>query len=375
MLKLLVLFFASIIFSVFFVFASYSPAAHAQGQASSLDGLKVFSAVDLVGDIGFENPTKDTGRLRVRGFELATFGPVDPLFDALVSIAGHDEGGMTELELHEAYVSSSQLLSPLNSGLLIKLGQFFLGVGRLNRFHSHEWPFTSAPKSHARFFAEEAAIDTGIELEKTLDLGSEEWSMDVTTGLTNGWNYGHSHTGGRRPLSGTHYIRTAFFRDYQDGRGLMLGLNYLGRTDADSVQTRLAGVDVVFKSRLGKVLRSSFQMEAYHRIQSSKYLAHTEEAGGYFNYERSVSETGEWSLGARVDAFTNLSLTFAAGEARPNLDYAVLPYLTYRATEFSTLRGSYFYGVETRQGDEARVEQRVDLQLVVLFGAHPAHDF
>lgn len=347
----------------------------AQAQPTALDGLKVFSGVDLVGDAGLENASMDTGRLRVRSFELATFGPVDPLFDAVLSIAGHDEGGTTEIELHEAFVTSSQLLSPLAQGLRIKLGQFFLGVGRLNRFHSHEWPFTSPPKAHAQFFADEAVIDSGAELEKTIDLGSEIWSMDVTLGLTNGWNYGHSHTSGRRPLAGTHYLRTSFFHDYQDGRGLMLGLNYLGRTDADSVQTRLSGIDLVFKSRVGKVLKSSFQMEAYHRIQSSKYVAHTEEVGGYFNYEHALNDSGEWSLGTRLDAFTNLSLTFGTGDARPNFDYAAVPYLTYRATEFSTLRGSYFYGVETRQGDEARVEQRVELQLVVLFGAHPSHDF
>lgn len=349
--------------------------AVAQSLSSSIDGLKVFSAVDLVADAGLENPAVDTGRLRVRGFELATFGPVDPLYDALVSLAGHDESGTIEIELHEAYVSSSRLLAPLAEGLRLKLGQFFLGVGRLNRFHSHEWPFTSPPKVQVQFFAEEAATDTGAELEKTIGLGSDKWSMDITLGVTNGWNYGHSHTGGRRPLAGTHYVRTAFFHDFQDGKGLMLGLNYLGRTDADSIQTRLSGIDLVFKSRVGKVLKSSLQFEGYHRIQSSKYISHTEEVGGYLNYERALNETGEWSMGTRLDAFSNLSLTFGTGDSRPNFDYAAVPYVTYRATEFSTLRGSYFYGVETRQGDDARVEQRVELQLVVLFGAHPSHDF
>lgn len=339
------------------------------------DGLSIFSAIDLVGDAGLENPKADTGRFRVRSFELAAFGPVDPLFEGMLNIAGHDEAGQTEIELHEAFISSSQLLSPISPGLRVKLGQFFLGVGRLNRYHSHDWPFTSPPKSHEQFFSDEAVIDTGAELSKTVDLGSDNWSLDLTFGLTNGWNYGHSHTSGRRPLAGTHYIRAAFFHDHQDGRGLMLGLNYLGRTDADSVQNQLSGFDLVFKNRVGKVLKSNLQAEIYHRLQSSKYFPYSEEIGGYLNYERSISDTGEWSMGMRFDGFSSLSLTFGTGDRRPNFDYAAVPYVTYRPTEFSTLRGTYFYGVETKQGDEARVEQRVELQLVVLFGAHPAHDF
>ncbi len=350
---------------------AYCPA---QAQIPT-DGLKVFSAIDLVGEAGFENAQADTGRLKVRDFELATSAPIDPTFEAMLNLAGHDEGGSTEIELHEAYITSSHLLSSLSSGLRIKLGQFFLGIGRLNRYHSHDWPFTSPPKSHVQFFAEEAVIDKGVELAQTIDLGLENWSLDLTLGLTNGWNYGHSHTTGRRPLAGTHYVRAAFFRDLLNGRGLMLGLNFLGRTDADSVQTQLSGLDLVYKNRVGKILVSNFQMEIYHRLQSSKYLTSTEEFGGYFNYENTMDESGEWSIGSRFDFFTDLSLTFVNQDRRPNFDYAAVPYVSYRTSEFSTIRCSYFYGVETRQGDQARFEQRLEIQLIALFGAHPSHEF
>ncbi|MDZ4084867.1 MAG: hypothetical protein U1E10_18130 [Bdellovibrionales bacterium] len=353
-------------------------------QASDLGGLKVFSAVDLVGDLGLENAPADSSRLKVRSFELATFGPVDPLFDATVNVAGHDEAGTIELELHEAYISSDVVLSKLLAGTRFKAGRYLLGIGRLNQFHSHEWPFTSAPKSHQQFFDEEAAIDTGLEVGHLFTPGSNDsdsiqsqgsWVYDIVLGVTNGWTYGHTHTGGRRPLAATHYLRPTLFRDLDDNAGIMIGLNYLGRTDADSVKTQLTGFDVTFKKREGKTLRRFLQSEWYHRIQTSSYLPLSEEVGGYVFYGQTVDEAGELSVGLRLDAFSNLSLRFLNGETKSNLDYAVVPNLSYRASEFSTFRITYGYAVDTRQGEDPRVEQKVELQLIALFGAHPAHDF
>lgn len=347
---------------------------------SELGGLKVFSAVDLVGDVGLENAPADSSRLRVRSFELATFGPVDPLFDAMVNIAGHDEAGTIELELHEAYISSDVVFSRFLAGTRFKAGRYLIGVGRINQFHSHEWPFTSAPKSHQQFFADEAAIDTGLEIGHLFSTSadgesSNNWVYDLVMGVTNGWTYGHTHTGGRRPLAATHYLRPTLFRDLNDNAGIMIGLNYLGRTDADSVRTQLTGFDVTFKRREGKTLRRFVQSEWYHRLQTSSYLPLSEDVGGYIYYSQAVDEAGEISVGFRIDAFSNLSLRFLNGETKSNLDYALVPNLSYRATEFSTFRISYGYAVDTRQGEDPRVEQKVELQLIALFGAHPAHDF
>ena len=350
--------------------------------SQDLGGLQVFSAVDLVGDLGLENAPSDSSRLKVRGFELATFGPVDPLFDAVVNIAGHDEAGAIELEVHEAFIKSDVVLSGFLPGTRFKAGRYLIGVGRLNQFHSHDWPFTSPPKSHQQFFAEEAAIDTGLEIGHLFspsadDSGSDSggWVFDLVAGITNGWTYGHTHTGGRRPLAATHYVRPTLYRDLADSAGVMIGLNYLGRTDADSVKTQLTGVDVTFKKREGKVLRRLIQSEWYHRLQTSSYLPLSEDIGGYLFYSQSIDDSGELSVGMRLDAYSNLSLRFLNGDTKSNLDYALVPNISYRASEFSTFRFTYGYAVDTRQGEDPRVEQKIELQLIALFGAHPAHDF
>jgi hypothetical protein len=368
--------------SLLVIFLAPIPQSKAAPNSPDLGGLKVFSAVDLVGDLGFENAPADSSRLRVRGFELATFGPVDPLFDAAVNIAGHDEAGTIELELHEAYIASDVVLSKFLAGTRFKAGRYLLGIGRLNQFHSHEWPFTSPPKSHQQFFAEEAAIDTGLEIGHLFSPSAEDsgndssgWVYDLVAGVTNGWTYGHTHTGGRRPLAATHYLRPTVYRDLTDGAGIMIGLNYLGRTDADSVKTQLAGVDLTYKKREGKSLRRLIQTEWYHRLQTSSYLPLSEDVGGYFFYSQSVDDLGELSVGVRIDAFSSLSLRFLNGDTKSNLDYAVVPTFSYRVSEFSTFRLTYGYAVDTRQGEDPRVEQKIELQLLAIFGAHPAHDF
>ena len=338
-----------------------------QAKSADLGGLQLFSAVDLVGEFGIENPPNDSGRIRVRSFEIAAFAPVDTLFDALVNVAGHDEAGVTEVELHEAYATSTRLIPRTR----VKVGRFFLGVGRLNQYHSHDWPFTSPPKVQSTFFAEEAAADTGIEVGHLLNASLP---IDIVAGITNGWTYGHTHTGGRRPLVATHYLHPTIFFDLGESRGLLLGLSYLGRTDADSIQTRLSGFDLTYKSRNGKILSTLVQTEFYHRVQTSSSLPLTEEVGGYVFSDFAMGEDG-WSVGARLDVFSNLSLRFGTGDRRGNLDFAAVPVVSYKASEFSTFRMSYTFAQETREGDASRTEQRIELQLVALIGSHPAHDF
>lgn len=351
---------------LFAALALLAIAPNASAQAD-LGGLKMFSAIDLVSDFGIQNPPADSGRLRVRSFEIAAFAPVDPTFDAMLALAGHDEEGKTEIELHEAYISSSKVIPRTR----FKVGRFFLGVGRLNQFHVHDWPFTHAPKSHTTFFSEEGVADTGIEFGHLL---ATETPIDIVVGVTNGWHYGHTTTGGRRPKTATHYLHPTLFLDMGDSSGWLLGASYLGRTDDDSVQTRLSGFDVTYKKRNGKTISRLFQTENYHRVQTSSTTALNEDVGGYLYGEMAVGEEG-WATGLRLDWFSNLSLTDGAGETRRNFDYGAAPTVTYRTSEFSFLRASYFCGVETKAGDENRIEQRIDLQLVALIGTHPSHDF
>ncbi|MBK7892639.1 MAG: hypothetical protein IPJ84_17870 [Bdellovibrionales bacterium] len=337
--------------------------------AADLGGLQVFGALDLASELGIENPTPDGGRLKVRSFEVAVSGPVDPLFDALINIAGHDESGTIEVELHEAVISSSRLVP----GVRLRAGRFLLGIGRLNQFHSHDWPFFSAPKMQSLFFAEEAVTDSGVEVGYLLpwDTGVP---IDIVAGATNGWSYGHTHTGGQRPLTPTHYLHpSVFIEGDSPGVGTQLGLNYLGRTDADSLRLQLTGIDLTHKRRTGKRLDFLLQAEVFHRLRAKATLDNMEDVAGYLYSEWALDDT--WSAGVRADVYSDLSLKFGTGDARKNLDYGFVPVLTYRPSEFSRLQFSYSLQTETKEGDQNRNEQVVFIQLVSMIGAHPAHDF
>ncbi|CAN5521363.1 hypothetical protein BH10BDE1_BH10BDE1_14630 [soil metagenome] len=335
-----------------------------RASAVEIDPPKLYGAVDVVTDFGIENPPADSGRLRIRSFEFGASSLIDAMWSAKVNIGGHDNSGTLDLEIQEAFVSSEQLIPNTE----IKAGRFYLGLGVLNRMHSYDWGFTSPPKSQFTFFAAEPVADSGLEF--THRFGGAV-PIELTAGLTNGWSYQHVSTPGRRPQVATHYLHPTAIFSFGDGRTLSTGLNYLGRTDADSVLTRLVGLDLTYKSLRGLFVQTIVQSEVYHRIQSSSTLPLAEDVGGYVWCQTSVGD-GRWSVGGRLDAFTTLSLRNVSGDKRQNLDYGMTPTLSFQSSPASTLRASYSYLVESRDGDNTRAEQRVEIQLVALIGDPPA---
>ena len=96
-------------------------------------------AETLRGVEGFGVPGADVEAERVpRGFslrevELAFSGSVDPYFDVW-AIFGIGDG---TIEAEEVYVQTRRFLP----GAQVRFGQFFSGVGYLNRQHRHQWDF------------------------------------------------------------------------------------------------------------------------------------------------------------------------------------------------------------------------------------------
>ena len=142
----------------------------------------------MVYEHGYSSDSSADNRLEVRSVEASYYAPIDHNFDGFASLAAHYEGGETMFELHELVVSTSKLI-PRST---VKVGQFFLGIGRLNRIHQHDWAFTSTPKVNETFFDKEGVFDTGLEYNWILPtkcyFGSNFWY--------NKWLYlgTHSHS-------------------------------------------------------------------------------------------------------------------------------------------------------------------------------------
>jgi hypothetical protein len=89
--------------------------------------------------------TEDSPRgFSLREVELAFSGAVDPYFDVWATFGiGNDA-----IEAEEVYVQTRRFLP----GTQIKFGQFFSGIGYLNRQHRHQWDFVDAPLPYVALF-------------------------------------------------------------------------------------------------------------------------------------------------------------------------------------------------------------------------------
>jgi hypothetical protein len=335
-----------------------------QSQAQILQNVQTAAAIDIVGPFNFEDSSEN--KFDIRSGEFTLFGPLDPTFDATLTFAAHNEDGEFKAEVHEAFISSSKLIPSSR----IKAGKFFLGVGRLNQFHQHDWPFVSAPRVQSEFFADEGITDSGLEYSVLLPTDSY-W--DITFGVTNGYSWGESEVPPEKPDIPTHYIHPVNFVDFGETGALQWGMNYLGRTDAAGIKTQLYGLDFVFKKMTAKTLDFLFQSEIWYRNMNSDETARLEDVGAYFFPQMSLSE--RLFAGLRLDLFTELARNDVNGDHQDNFNYVFVPTLTFKNSEFTLFRLAYSYGVQTYQGQSDEVNQMIEVQLVAFLGAHPAHSF
>lgn len=334
-------------------------------QKADGTGLQSSIAVDMVGTFKADKDSSADDRLMIRGAEVTFFAPVDHIFDGLLSLAAHPEGGETVFEVHEATLSTTKLV-PRSK---IKVGQFFLGVGRLNRSHQHDWAFVSAPFVHQTYFGKEGALDSGIEYSFLLPT---ETYLDLTVGVTNGWVYGHAHNEGEKPRKPTHYARLSTFFGLGEG-DLQVAGNYLGRKTSTGEEMRLVGVDAVAKWKEGRTLTWLIQTETWQRRLQPLVGSEETSLGSYLFIQRGLSETTQ--VGARVDYYTLTSLEDVAGNKVDNSVTAVVPTFTYRPSEFSLLRLAYNHQTTHQEGVSDKTDKILEAQAVYIIGAHPAHDF
>ncbi len=329
-------------------------------------GLKTSASVDIVGAFAPTEKSSATDRLDVREAEIILYAPIDHIFDGQLSIAAHREDGAAFVEIHEAVISSSRLIPRSR----FRIGQFFLGVGRLNRFHRHEWPFIFAPKVQMEFFGAEGVLDTGAEYSFLAPL---PFFLELTTGVTNGWTFGHSHSQGEKPRMPTHYGRVATYFGLPGEGGVQTGFNYLGRTTAQGDEMTLLGIDATAKWRSAGVLNLLLQSEVWHRTKKPATGEEERTIGAYLFPQYAL--TSEWQAGVLFDFFTILSLKDITGSNVANSENRIVPTITYRPSEFSSLRLAYDWSVAKQANQQDRENHELQMQATFMIGAHPAHDF
>ncbi len=324
------------------------------------EGFTPFVAVDMTGGFKVDEASTADDRFEIREAEFSLAAPVDHIFDGMFSIAAHSEEGEHVFELHEAWLSTTKLVARMQ----LKAGQFFLGIGRLNRVHRHDWPFISAPVVHKRFFGDEGALDSGGEVSSLLPL---PFFLELSAGVTNGFIYGHSHNAGEKPRQPTHYARLATASEALSSETLV-ALNYLSRTDAAGERTQLFGTDFVAKWQ-----RSLLQAELWQRQVEPAAAKKALEQGAYLF--TGFDLTGAVGAGLRLEHFSMLTLKDALGYKVENSIVSMSPQLSYRASEFSLFRSGVTFQDQTQESSARKINRTFEIQLVYIMGAHPAHDF
>jgi hypothetical protein len=355
------------------------------GQANSNSNQQLinwFVGADIVGTSGNTKAELESDYY-VREFEISAFSTIDQTFDGVMTLAYHKEleGNEEHLEVHEGFIFSSKLFPMTN----IKLGKFFMGFGRLNRFHRHDWVFTDAPFVQKAFFGNEGAKDTGFEYKRLFP----EHNYSLTLGVTSGNAFNHTaepHDHGEDAeeephiaKSPTSYLRIARFWEYTTTQGLEIALNYIHRNDADSIVYNYSGLDLVYKNRLGRMVETLIQMEAWSREQKHDEEVHRD-LGTYLYLEKGLDQHHSW--GVRADYFKAASVEENDTEHTSSIDgievdkelkVMSLAYI-YTNSEFMRTRLTLEHG----QGihiEESDVDSytRAHFQLVFSIGAHPAH--
>jgi hypothetical protein len=197
--------------------------------------------------------------------------------------------------------------------------------------------------------------------------------LDLTAGVTNGWVFGHAHVEGSAPKTPTHYFKASTYLELPADGGVQISANYLGRKNSENARTSLLGLDFVAKWRDAARLAFLLQGEVWHRWTGSASGKVDRELGAYIFPQ--VGLTQQWYLGARLDAFSNLNKVDNLSRSQSNLDLAVVPALTYRPSEFATIRLSYNHEAALLQGAPSVHQKMIEFQAVFILGAHPAHDF
>ena len=299
--------------------------------------------------------------LKVRTAEFLFYGPIDQNFDGVVNFAAHSEGDIvfSVPEVHEAFVQTSKIVPRSR----IKLGQYFLGIGRLNKFHQHDWPFITVPLTQLDIFdSKEGIIDTGIEYSYLLPTESY-W--DLTVGVTNGRTFGHSHGDGPIPLWPTTYGRlSTYFEPF--GLQTETGFSVLYRETNKKLKTTLLGYDITSKKRYGQILRYLLQGEVWWKRTKPELGEASDQLAAYLYGRYGISLN--WSTGMRLDYSTVLT---SGSNYQVALEYDV----AWQASEFSRFTLGYYQYLSSSKIEGIGRSSQILLQTVYILGAHPAHEF
>jgi len=349
---------------------------------------------------GFHLPGGPLGDITPqRGFslaesELAISANVDTLFYGAAHFAIHPDN---TLSTEEAFVQTTAL----PSGLTLKAGRYFSGIGYLNEQHAHAWDFVDAPLAYQAFLGGQFNND-GLQLRW---LAPTDTFLEIGAELGRGANY--PGTGRNKNGSGASALYAHLGGDVGDSHSWRAGLSLLTTSPQDrqwdDIDTAGAGVSNRFSgsSRLwiadgvwkwaprGNANSTNFKLQGEYlrRIEDGNLTYDTQAAslgtatGSYAArqsgwYLQGIYQfTPYWRVGLRSERLSNGSVDYGANNARLlRPDYAPQRnalMFDYNPSEFSRIR----LQLAQDKSREGITDNQIFLQYQMSLGAHGAHKF
>ncbi len=270
------------------------------------------------------------------GFDLRVFdinfqSNLDPFSRAKATVTLGENG----FELEEGYVIWTNLLPKIN----VTVGKFRQQFGVVNRWHEHALDQIFYPLALQTFMGDEGLIETGA---------SFNWLMPNLTASANELTVQITNSSNPELFSGENFSvpSTLFhFKNYYDlsqnaylelGLTGMIGTNdSLGFTFSKRHRwTHMAGVDLTYSwSPVNQALYKGFlwRSELFYLNKDRPTGGPIKAWGGYSYMEYQPAE--RYKIGTRVDVVQPVRIDNSG-----QYQWQVVPYLTYRQSEFVYLR-------------------------------------
>ncbi|MBS0388155.1 MAG: hypothetical protein JSR15_06705 [Proteobacteria bacterium] len=338
-----------------------------------------------------------------RGFdlgesELTLSANVDPWFYAnlTASITGDNS-----INVEEAFVKTLAL----PSGLSLKAGRFFSGVGYVNEVHSHAWDFADQPLVYQAMFGGQLTQD-GAQLKW---LAPTDLFIELGAETGDGGQYPGTRLAGNGLNGGA--LLAHIGNDIGDSASWRAGISWLTRraenrsfddvdasgaplTDAFTGRSRTWIADAILKwAPHGNAYLHSFKLQGEYlqRTEDGQLavanaqqqlagLYHARQSGWYV--QGVYQFLPRWRFGARYDSLDSgdIAIGLVQQGLLPLADFGLLApaspsrvsaMFDWNPSEFTRLRLQYAW-------DSARLTQRdrqLMLQYLYAIGAHGAHKF
>jgi hypothetical protein len=351
---------------------------------------------------GFMPASEEAGPGR-RGFELGESeltlaANVDPWFYASLTAS---LSGENTVSVEEAYIRTLAL----PSGLSLKAGRFFSGIGYLNEVHSHAWDFVDQPLAYQALFGGQLAQD-GAQLKW---IAPTDLYIEMAAETGDGGQYPGTHLAGNGVNGGA--LLAHLGNDIGDSASWRAGLSWLSRrahdrsfgdvdengaavTDSFTGRSRTWILDAILKwapHGNGNLRSLKLQAEYLQRTEDGQLAQATAQqqlSGDYHARQSGWYVQGvyqflpRWRFGLRYDSLDSGVVTVGLvqqgvlsladfGRLAAASPSRVSAMFDWNPSEFSRLRLQYAW-------DEARAsvrDQQLMLQYLYSIGAHGAHKF